>query len=393
MASANGRESPGLKRPALPRTLPLRLLPGRPPAGAAAPGRASPGDAHTPWAWAAMLRRPGRPCVPSLYRRCRFPAERGRPAPLGRIPTSPRRTGKPPGDERVVPGPVRGQRRAAAPLHLPLLDRGQVRHKDFALRDFLDLFNHRLISLFYRAWEKYRLPFRHTSDGSPARRHDADPCTHCPLLPGRPGHPRPARTGWRSTTRPFSITAAISPIAHARPRALQAILRGLFRAANRRAASVRAMAVPEPRGTVPLAGRESRRRHEQPPGRGPGRRRARLGRAEQVPPPRRPAVLAPVLRLMPKGDVLRPLCQMTRMYAGQFDFDVQPVLKAEEVPECRLAERRRPLARLEHLVENGPLRSRFSRCRFRAARRLSHQSSFHKRAPCSRPRLPLLRPA
>ncbi|MFT5522514.1 MAG: type VI secretion system protein ImpH [Pirellulaceae bacterium] len=32
------------------------------------------------------------------------------------------------------------------------------RQKQFALRDFLDLFNHRAISLFYRAWEKYRLP-------------------------------------------------------------------------------------------------------------------------------------------------------------------------------------------------------------------------------------------
>ena len=35
-----------------------------------------------------------------------------------------------------------------------ILERAQK--KDTALRDFLDIFNHRLISFFYRAWEKYR---------------------------------------------------------------------------------------------------------------------------------------------------------------------------------------------------------------------------------------------
>lgn len=32
----------------------------------------------------------------------------------------------------------------------------RLRQKDTALRDFLDIFNHRAISLFYQAWEKYR---------------------------------------------------------------------------------------------------------------------------------------------------------------------------------------------------------------------------------------------
>ena len=32
----------------------------------------------------------------------------------------------------------------------------RLRQKDTALRDFLDLFHHRIISLFYQAWEKYR---------------------------------------------------------------------------------------------------------------------------------------------------------------------------------------------------------------------------------------------
>jgi type VI secretion system protein ImpH len=34
----------------------------------------------------------------------------------------------------------------------------RFKSKDYALADFLDLFNHRIVSLFYRAWEKYRFP-------------------------------------------------------------------------------------------------------------------------------------------------------------------------------------------------------------------------------------------
>lgn len=37
--------------------------------------------------------------------------------------------------------------------------------KDATLRDFLDIFNHRLISLLYRAWEKYRFPVAYERGG------------------------------------------------------------------------------------------------------------------------------------------------------------------------------------------------------------------------------------
>lgn len=40
-----------------------------------------------------------------------------------------------------------------------LIERSHLRTKDYSLREFFDLFNHRVISLFFRAWEKYRFPF------------------------------------------------------------------------------------------------------------------------------------------------------------------------------------------------------------------------------------------
>jgi type VI secretion system protein ImpH len=44
-----------------------------------------------------------------------------------------------------------------------LLER--VYARDTTLRDFLDIFNHRLVSLLYRAWEKYRFPVAYERGG------------------------------------------------------------------------------------------------------------------------------------------------------------------------------------------------------------------------------------
>ena len=41
------------------------------------------------------------------------------------------------------------------PRHYTELLLERIRQKDFALVEFLDLFNHRMVSLFYRAWEKH----------------------------------------------------------------------------------------------------------------------------------------------------------------------------------------------------------------------------------------------
>jgi len=51
------------------------------------------------------------------------------------------------------------------PYHFTLLVAERARVRDRALRDFLDIFQHRLISLFYRAWEKYHFTTGEERDG------------------------------------------------------------------------------------------------------------------------------------------------------------------------------------------------------------------------------------
>ena len=65
----------------------------------------------------------------------------------------------------------------ALPRHYTELLLQRIREKDFSLRDFLDLFNHRLISLFYRAWEKYNwaIAYERSQLDDPAR--EPDPVT------------------------------------------------------------------------------------------------------------------------------------------------------------------------------------------------------------------------
>jgi type VI secretion system protein ImpH len=47
----------------------------------------------------------------------------------------------------------------------------RLRQRDYSMRDFFDVFNHRMISLFYQAWEKYRFTI-------PYERGERDPFSH-----------------------------------------------------------------------------------------------------------------------------------------------------------------------------------------------------------------------
>jgi type VI secretion system protein ImpH len=61
------------------------------------------------------------------------------------------------------------------PLYYTALLRERIRARDFSLRSFLDIFNHRALSLFYRAWEKHHFTVAYErSDPDPISPHLMD---------------------------------------------------------------------------------------------------------------------------------------------------------------------------------------------------------------------------
>ena len=71
------------------------------------------------------------------------------------------------------------------PFHYSELLVQRLRNKDFALRDFLDIFNHRSLSLFYRAWQKHRPWLKHPSKDEVVSKYQVN--WHQELLKGLTG--------------------------------------------------------------------------------------------------------------------------------------------------------------------------------------------------------------
>lgn len=209
-----------------------------------------------------------------------------------------------------------------------LLERG--RRRDYTLRDFFDLFNHRMISLFYRAWEKYHVPIAYER----AMRHSQEGDRFAQYLFDFMGMGTKGLRG-RMQTADAGLLFYAGLLAQ-RPHsasALAGIVQDYF--------GVPAEVVQFVGQWLPLAGAQRSRLGWRDTYNALGvsavaggwvwdqhaRFTVRLG----------PLTLEEFHTFLPTGNAFRSLVQLSRFVAGQeYDFDVQLVLKASAVPWCRL---------------------------------------------------------
>jgi type VI secretion system protein ImpH len=198
--------------------------------------------------------------------------------------------------------------------------------KDLTLLDFLDIFNHRMISLFYRAWEKYRFHVRYERDGK-----DDFSQYLCSLIGiGTPG------LRDRLLVKDVALVFYSGAFAQ-RPRSasiLERILHDYFGSP----ASVEQCLGRWIRLELENTTRLGTQNHELGRNSICGDRvwdrqskfRIRLG----------PLQLVEFRRFLPCGDAFQELVQFVRLFAGmECDFDIQLILKAGEVPACQLLSR------------------------------------------------------
>jgi type VI secretion system protein ImpH len=224
------------------------------------------------------------------------------------------------------------------PQHYTSLLLRRIRGKDFALRDFLDLFNHRTVSLFFRAWEKYRLPFAYERSRLDGAEGALDLCSwvlYCLVGLGTAG----LRGQLAIDDETFLYYGGLFAQQTRPAVSLERMLQDYFELPVRLVQAVgQWLTLDEAdRSLTPSAGMRFGRNCQLGVNLIVGERvydvqskfRLCIG----------PLTYGQFRRFMPRGDGLRALCQLTRTFAGpEFDFDVQPVLLASEVPWCRLTD-------------------------------------------------------
>jgi type VI secretion system protein ImpH len=199
----------------------------------------------------------------------------------------------------------------------------RLRHKDHTLADFLDLFHHRLITLFYLAWKKHRFPENYQVGASDrlSRYLLSLAGLGTPGLTEMIGLPEEALTFYSGLlSRPMasavSIESAVAYFADAPVRVEQFIERiiDLEPADQTQLGTANATL-----GDDAICGSqvwESQTKF-----------RVHLG----------PVDRGKFIRLMPTGDLLVPIFSLVRYMVGiEFEFEIRIYLKKEDVPLCQL---------------------------------------------------------
>ena len=216
------------------------------------------------------------------------------------------------------------------PHHYTELLMKRQRHKDGALHEFLDLFHHRLVSLFYRAWEKYRFATAYERAAVTDQGPDDFTMDLFSLLglgtEGLRGHLEVEDEALVSYTgllaqRPRSASA------------LAALLRDYFgipvqvqqfcgQWLSLPPEQRTRLGVGERNNVLGLTAVAGSRVWDQQ-----ARFRVQMG----------PLTFTEFQQFLPAGHAFRPLVQLIRFFAGlDRDFEVQLILKADDVPACRL---------------------------------------------------------
>jgi type VI secretion system protein ImpH len=228
------------------------------------------------------------------------------------------------------------------PYHYTALLLRRMRDKDFSLRDFLDLFHHRAISFFYRAWTKYRLPivYERTQDESAGAEDRITWGLYCLVGMGTAGLRR------RLGVDDEALLFFGGHFAHF-PRSavvLEAVLGDYF-GLPIQVLQMQGQWLQLPPGEVavmPCPAQPAGLNHQIGVSLVVGDRvwdvqskfRVRIG----------PLTYAQFQRFLPGGDALKPLCQLTRTYVGpELDFDIQLILAADEVPAALVGRRQAAL--------------------------------------------------
>ncbi|MBI9092034.1 MAG: type VI secretion system baseplate subunit TssG [Desulfobacterium sp.] len=195
----------------------------------------------------------------------------------------------------------------------------RLRKKDRALTEFLDIFHHRLISLFYLAWKKHRFPesYRQGAEDRLSRYLLSLAGLGTPGMVGMLGLPRESLSFYsgllsKQVASAVSIEAALEYFSGARTTVDQFVERSVPLAKEDQTSIGMANAR---LGMDTVCGKEVRECQT--------KFRVNLG----------PVDFKKYLRLTPPGDLLLPVFSLVRYMVGiEFEFELRIILKKEEVP-------------------------------------------------------------